>query len=193
MQSINNRHKHIIRAYIPPIEIQKYGEIVANICSISKLCKYTYTMIIKNLPYNIKGKPKWENSFRKQIDHQEWAKIFTLPKEITLDSQTRIFQYKIIHRILPTNSLLYTYTIRDNPWCDLCPNVMENIEHTFHICPEKLRFWYEIADWIMPEIDLYPYINTENIILGIYKECKLLENAIILAVKRYIYINKCKN
>ena len=36
------------------------------------------------------------------------------------------------------------------------------------------------------------HIHSDNIIVGIYKENKLLENTIILHVKRFIYINKCK-
>ena len=59
--------------------------------------------------FHMKLKQKWINSFRREIEIMDWKKIFTLPKLTTLDSQTRIFQYKIIHRILPTNTLLHIY------------------------------------------------------------------------------------
>ncbi len=130
--------------------------------------------------------------FGKKIVASEWKDIFTLSKKTTLDSQTRIFQFKTLHRILPTNSLLYKYQIRNDPWCDHCQNVIETLEHTFHLCPSILELWYNIAEWVSPEIDLFQYINSENIILGVYKENKFLENTLILAIKRYIYINKCK-
>ena len=39
-----------------------------------------------------------------------------------------------------------------------------------------------MADWLFPEIDLFQYINSENITVGIYKENKFLENTIILLV-----------
>ena len=103
----------------------------------------------------------------------------------------QIFQYKIIHRTLPTNDLLHKYNIRDNPWCDNCPNVVDKIEHSFHSCPLILKLWYDIAAWLSPEIDLYQFINIENILLGIYDRNKPLENTIILAIKRYCYICKC--
>jgi hypothetical protein len=61
------------------------------------------------------------------------------------------------------------------------------------MCPVILRLWYDVADWLFPELDLYQYINTEYILLGIYKEKKNLENIILLLVKRYIYNNKCHN
>ena len=58
---------------------------------------------------------------------------------------------------------------------------------------------YIISLWLLeslksnsPEIDLYPYINTQNIMLGILDRNKNLENTLILAIKRYIYVCKCK-
>ena len=191
-QSIPSRYKKIIRLYDPKTD-ENEGFLVKNIITKTKVLRYTYAKLIKKLPYEIKAKTKWINSFRREIEIMDWKKIFTLPKLTTLDSQTRIFQYKIIHRILPTNTLLHIYKIKDDPSCEKCPNVPDDIEHALHRCPAVLELWYSLADWLLPEIDLYPYINSENIIFGIYTENKLLHNTIILAIKRYIYINKCKN
>ena len=118
--------------------------------------------------------------------------IFTLPNKVTQHKQIQICQYKIIHRILPTNDLLLTYNIRDNPHCDYCPNYIDKIEHSIHLCPNTFKLWYDIAPWFLPEIYLYPYINTQNIMLGILDRNKNLENILILAIKRYIYVCKCK-
>ena len=148
--------------------------------------------MVNTSPYEIKSKPKWEQAFRTNIEYTDWNKIFTLPRKTTIDSQTRIFQYKILHRILPTNDLLHKYNLRDNPMCEQCPVTIDTLEHTFHLCPRIKQVWYDMADWLFPEIDLFQYINAENIIVGIYKENKFLENTIILLVKRFIYINKCK-
>ncbi len=93
---------------------------------------------------------------------------------------------------IPTNNLLHIYNIQDNPYCDQCPNSTDTLEHALHLCPRIIELWYDIADLLSPEIDLFQYINSENVILGIYEENKPLENTIILAIKRYIYISKCK-
>ena len=153
---------------------------------------------MKNLlrNFHMKLKPKLNGLIILEGRLKLWIgkKIFTLPKLTTLDSQTIIFQYKIIQRIPPTKILAtYIYKIKDDPSCEKCPNVPDDIEHALHRCPAVFELWYSLADWLLPEIDLYPYINSENIILGIYTENKLLHNTIILAIKRYIYINKCKN
>ncbi len=169
------------------------GVLVHELCHKAKLCRYVYSKIIHKRPFEIKSLPKWETSLGRIFEGSDWHKIFTLPKHTTLDSQIRIFQYKIIHRILSTNSLLHKYQLRDNPFYDHCKNVTETVEHTFHLCPLKLKLWYDLAEWLSPDIDLYPFINSENILLGIHEENSPLENIIIVAIKRYIYINKCKS
>ena len=92
---------------------------------------------------------------------------------ITLDAQLRTFQYKIIiHRVFPTNKLLCTYKIRTEHWCDKCNNIVETLEHLFYLCPEKLVMWYQMADCLVPKLDIYPFTNM-YIIFGIYNEILL--------------------
>lgn len=194
LHSIPKETKNIIQNFNTPYEMPQYGSLVSEICRTKKTCKFIYVKLIKVLPYDIKGKNRWEQIFRINREEVNWQYIFKLPRKLTLDAQLRIFQYKILHRTLPSNSLLHKYQLRDNPLCDVCDNIIENIEHLFHLCPTINELWYDIADWLYPLIDIYQYINTENIILGIYLENNLyLENTILLILKRYIYINKCRN
>ena len=139
------------------------GALVSTLCDKKKICRFVYKEIIGHLPFEIKSKCKWENIIRQTIESNEMKNIFTLPNKITQHKQIQIFQYKIIHRILPTNDLLHKYKIRDNPYCDYCPNSIDKIEHSLYICPNTLKLWYDVAAWLLPEIDLYPYINTQNI------------------------------
>ena len=169
MQSIPLKYKNIIQK-CNSTTIKQFPQLVFNLCSKTKALRYIYTKIIQKLPYEIKSKPKWEQAFRTNIEYTDWNKFFTLPKKTTIDSQTRIFQYKILHRILPTNDLLHRYNLRDNPMCEQCPVTIDTLEHTFHLCPRIKQVWYDMADWLFPEIDLFQYINSENIIVGIYKE-----------------------
>ena len=193
IQSVPKRIKSIITVSHTQTNKGKYGTIVLDLCERQKPCRYAYRNIIKSLKFNVPAKSKWEYSLMQQIQESDWHGIFTLPSKITPDAQLRIFQYKILHRTLPSNKLLHIYHIRSDPWCDKCINTIETLEHLFHVCPVILRLWYDVADWLFPELDLYQYVNTEHILLGIYQEKKHLENIIILLVKRYVYTNKCHN
>ena len=184
--------KDQIKKYQEPTVTHNQGELVWEICSQLKPTRYSYKKLIKKLSFDIKAKAKWENVVGRQIIDTEWHKIFTLPGKISLNTPLRIFQYKIIHQILPTNKLLHIYRLRDNPWCDLCPNVIENLEHLFHLCPQILNLWHSIAVWLAPELDLFRFINTENILLGTTEQTNVLENSIILNIKKYIYNIKCR-
>ena len=190
MQSIPTLYKNTIKRCTPNLQQTSFGKWVNDVCVSKKTCNYTYKNIIKMLPYDIKCKPKWEGLFSKTIESKEWSKIFLLPQKTSLDSQTRTFQYKVIHRILPTNTLLHIYNIRNDPFCDKCHEEAETLEHLFHLCPTKLSMWYAIANWMFPNVDLFQYINSEHILLGIYDQNKDLENSIIMAVKRYFF--RCK-
>ena len=189
IQSIPKNIKTLIGLY----DVEKDENCIHFLCSKPKLNKYLYKEMIINLPYDIKCKRKWNEILNTQIDDNNWKLIFNLAKNTSFESKTSIFQYKILHRILPTNALLHKYQIRNDPFCSRCNNVIENLEHLFHTCPLIIKLWYDIADWLSPELDIAQCINSESILLGIYSENKQLENCILLIIKRYIYIYKCTN
>ena len=58
-----------------------------------------------------------------------------------------MFQYKIIHRILPTNSLLHKMKKVDSPTCPFCPSELHTIWHLFIECTQAKSFWVDFQDW----------------------------------------------
>jgi hypothetical protein len=53
------------------------------------------------------------------------------PKKRTKSSKLQWFQYRIIHRILGTNSLLYEINKKPNDKFSFCLEEVETIEHIF--------------------------------------------------------------
>ncbi len=100
-----------------------------------KVYRYVYTLLVQQLTQDINTNRKWENILGHQLENNEWEHIFVLPNKTTLDATLRTFQYKTIHRVLPSNNLLHTYTIRAEPWCDDCNNTPET---SLYLCPHKL-------------------------------------------------------
>ena len=58
-----------------------------------------------------------------------------------------MFQYKIIHHILPTNGLLHKMKKVDSPICIFCPSEIHTIWHLFIECAQANSFWAEFQDW----------------------------------------------
>ena len=60
-----------------------------------------------------------------------WNSIFKLPFSIGFDYWMKMFQYKILHRILPTSCKLFQYGIKETDLCDYCKESRETILHIF--------------------------------------------------------------
>ena len=56
---------------------------------------------------------KWEGKYPSLLG--EWAKIYSLPFKVTLDTKLRAFQYRFLNRIVYTNDKLFASKIADSP------------------------------------------------------------------------------
>ena len=73
-------------------------------------------------------------------------KIYLLPFEITKEVKPSMFQYKIIHNILGTKSLLFKMKKENSPRWPFCP-ADHTIVHLFTECAQATLFRKEFLDW----------------------------------------------
>ena len=66
-------------------------------------------------------------------ENLDWKAIYKIPFLATIDSKTRIFQFKILHRILFTNSNLFKMKLVPSPLCPFCGIESGSPEHIFCI------------------------------------------------------------
>ena len=59
-----------------------------------------------------------------------------------------MFQYKILHRILPTNRKLKQYGIKDSDLCHFCGKDSKSILHLICECDISTMIWQELVDWL---------------------------------------------
>ncbi len=104
---------------------------------------------------------KWSNSLRIQMDDNLWERVYTIYRECTLQSKLRSFQYKLLHRALPTRVELYRYGIIDNELCVFCHLDRETLEHLFGDCPYVQDLWQALAHILSPCIDLFFIFDEE--------------------------------
>jgi len=97
------------------------------------------------------------------------------------------FQYRILHRILGTNSLLFKMNIIGSNLCTFCKMSSETIEHLFHDCQLVLDFWKMLSQWISNKIDINIPIDKRSILFGIPKKHAKVINWLIINIKQYIY------
>lgn len=123
----------------------------------------------------------------------DWQKIYKLPFFCTIDSKLQWFQFRINHRILGTNNLLFKMGIRNDNLCSFCGIEPETLCHLFWDCQISNRFWANLKAMITVKC---PNINIEwskpDIMLG-KRELQIALNTIILLGKYHIYQNKMKH
>ena len=56
-------------------------------------------------------KPTIQTYFEKKFQNPEleWEDIYTLPRRVTINTNLRIFQYKLLHNVLYLNEMLYKF------------------------------------------------------------------------------------
>jgi hypothetical protein len=108
-----------------------------------------------------------------------------LPFITTKSSKLQWFQYRIIHRILGTNSLLYEINQKPNDKCSFCLEEVEKIERIFWSCNKISKLWEDLNNWIFEKTEIELPLNLTIILFGITDKSKknYMRNLIILLTK----------
>ena len=79
------------------------------------------------------------------LDHgftkKEITYIYMLPFKILKEPKLIMFQVKIIHNILPTQSSLFRARITDTDVCPLCNLESQSLKHMLITCSVSSSFW----------------------------------------------------
>ena len=79
------------------------------------------------------------------LDHgfikEEIPYIYMLPFKILKEPKLIMFQVKIIHNILPTQSSLFRARITDTDVCPLCNLESQSLKHMLITCSVSSSFW----------------------------------------------------
>ena len=90
---------------------------------------------------------KWEELFEDEIDIQQWKIINNIRFKCTTDVKLRWFQYRVINRILGTNSLVNKFNSNETDRCTFCSQNKEDISHLFYQCVIVKDLWNDFKPW----------------------------------------------
>ena len=135
-----------------------------------------------------------QNSFEVELnlrhDELNWKSVYRLPRSVTIDESTRIFQYKLLNNILYLNHHLCKMQIREINLCSFCQSAEETYVHFFVDCTKTKQLWKEVKSWLGNAINL-PDLNSQNALL-FFRESHLerysiLANHLLLIIKKSLY------
>lgn len=122
----------------------------------------------------------WEGAWENRITGVDWKNIYATLRDTPM--QYRHIRYKVITRIVGTNSLLQKMRIKNTSACEYCAQ-RENIEHKFWHCQRVQYFWNDIKQWFLRNrlSNLANKICIGNVMLG-GEKCAILNHIVSVCV-----------
>ena len=128
------------------------------------------------------------------MKNNEIRNMFINPRICTKDVLIKEFQYKVLHRYLPTNHLLFKMKKVDTNKCEFCNMYIESIPHLLYECFVVKDIWMQIQVCLSRLKDSEIRLSTKDVILGYSLEqmspSNHLVNNLVLHVKYFLW--KCK-
>ena len=74
-------------------------------------------------------------------------KVYLMPFAVTNDVKIIMFQYKVIHNVLPTHATLNRDGTSESPICNLCNAEEQTLHHLLINCTLTVDFWILFQEW----------------------------------------------
>ena len=170
--------------------------------NLIKNCQlYTLNKSVSKELYNISlcsmyEKPTSQSYYEKLLDtaNLNWKEIYILPRKVSIDTNLRMFQCKILNNTLFLNKLLFKFKKVPSPLCSFCNSADETLLHIFYTCDITKPLWNELQ-YIVSQYLYIPEITLPNSLLGFFNIISQQQNFIfinhlILIFKHYLNMSK---
>ena len=135
---------------------------------------------------------KWQQIY--PDDNLRWKSIFLSTFKVTQENKLRWFQYRILHRQIPTQKYLFVRKLADNPTCIFCDEEEDSVQHLLWSCPVSQNFWTKLTSLLSDTCQNSRGLTLSElyVIFGLkaYHNRDKVLDLIILLAKFHIY--KCK-
>ena len=126
-------------------------------------------------------------------DIEEYERWFADIPRITISTKLRDFQYRLLHKKLPSNKGLYVWKIKSSDTCDFCTKP-DSILHMLFECNCLTRYWNKVKEYVTKyaaksELEF----TTKTLITNrVHAKAAHVVNVLILIAKQLVYRYKCK-
>jgi hypothetical protein len=174
-----------------------YASIMGKLVTIDDITSKEIKIFLRDQSRPTVCKPLKTFEEKYESVNNNWNNIFLLSHKCKVENYTKDVQYKIIHRILPTNKLLFQMNKIDSPICNFCNLYTQNLEHFLFECYEVKNFWFEVAhiwNYVAENTKFIPDILkvTFGVLSQPFKKWMIL-NCLILYGKHFLFTCKKEN
>ena len=114
---------------------------------------------------------------------------------VTIETQIREFQCKVLNSITFTNEEMLKFKMTDSPLCFFCKREAESHEHLLYCCDVTKTFWEAFCSWLGEfKINSHPFTIIEILfeVFDVEDDWIILKHLILIAKYNYIYTCKWK-
>ena len=107
------------------------------------------------------------------------------------------FQFKLLHRCIPTNKFLFKIERKENENCTFCHSASESLIHLLWSCHVTSSFWKRVTDWLQDNLSItgeFTLLNTTTLglRLDLHSKYSLQLNYILLLARYHIWQARLK-
>ena len=154
--------------------------------------KKIYDILVESVLKERKYIDKWNTELDIQVEGKWWEQINRIVK-IPMEVKLGWFQYRIVHRIISTNTFLYRIGIVESPLCTFCKEFPETIVHLFIECRVVCSCTREVLSWLGDIMNETFIVSNTDILLGRPSRACSILNLLIILLKFYIYKSRARN
>ena len=111
---------------------------------------------------------KWIADWKLQGDDLiDWTAVYLSPFKCTKVTKLIIFQFKLLHCWLATNSFLKKIGIKETDLCIFCKSEVESLIHLFWCCKVILQCWQGFRQWMIINHEFVENELTPEMVLGL--------------------------
>ena len=149
--------------------------------------KFVYKKLISNCFVH----PTSQLHLLKKLNLQDvnWQTVYMLPRFCTIDSHTRILQYKILNNILYLNNRLFKMNIFNSELCWFCEAEPETVIHLLCSCRKVKQLWSSVQQWCSKCFSLLD-LSPQTVVLGFLENARahIHQNLILLFLFKKIRV-----
>ena len=124
-----------------------------------------------------------------------WESAYSMAPKCTKSTKLIEFQFKLLHRRIPTNNFLFKIGKKENKNCTFCHRFPETLIHLFWSCHVTTSFWKGVVDWLRVNLPITnEFTLTDVTALGLrpdpHPKFTLQLNYVFLLARYYIWQTK---
>jgi hypothetical protein len=188
ISAIPKEWKHILRIQGDRSIVEEDSCVLYKMLSSTNITKTFYKHFVSLIPVEINTiLTKWSSDLNMHITIDDFSSEFVKLSKATISTTLRSFKYRLLHRVLKTNSFAVLIGVADETSCTFCSQHDETFFHLFWSCTITQQFYQSVLDFISNTFHIDVTFEPKGILFSTQED---IVNLCFIIAQKYIYLCK---